>query len=126
VRGQTGAMVKLIDAPIIVPSPGTPPKRIAEFVGRISTGEHRVSIAEMKSPSGWSEPGQRPEFDEYTVVLVGELRVETEEITMSVAAGQAVHCPAGAWVRYSTPSSEGAHYLSVCIPGFSPDTVHRD
>jgi quercetin dioxygenase-like cupin family protein len=123
---QTGAMATLIEAPTVIPSPGSPPKQIAEFVGRVTTGEAGISIAEMKSPTGWVEPGQRPEFDEYTVVLTGELVVETVGGTITVRAGQAVHCAPGEWVRYSTPAEGGAYYVSVCIPGFSPDTVHRD
>ena len=119
-------MARLIPAPIVVPSPGTPPKVISEFVGRVSTENSDVSVAVMESPMGWSEPGQRPEFDEYTVVLSGELRVETEAGAFSVVKGQAVHAAAGEWVRYSTPAEGGAHYVSVCLPAFSPDTVHRD
>jgi hypothetical protein len=110
-------MAKLIDAPVRVEAAGEPPKLIDEFVGRASGGEERVSIARMRSPAGWSEPGQRPEFDEYTVVLGGTLSVE-------VAAGQGVLVRAGEWVRYSTP--EGAEYVAVCLPAFSPETVHRD
>jgi mannose-6-phosphate isomerase-like protein (cupin superfamily) len=119
-------MAQLISAPIVIPSPGTPPKVISEFVGRVATQNGDVSVAVMESPTGWSEPGQRPEFDEYTVVVAGELRVETEAGALSVSKGQAVHVPAGEWVRYSTPAEGGAHYVSVCLPAFSPDTVHRD
>jgi ethanolamine utilization protein EutQ (cupin superfamily) len=119
-------MATLIDAPVIVASPGTPPKKIAEYVGRVSTRTEAASVAVMESPSGWTEPGQRPEFDEFTVVLSGELAVETEGATLVVRAGQAVHAPAGEWVRYSTPADGGAHYVSVCLPAFSPGTVHRD
>jgi mannose-6-phosphate isomerase-like protein (cupin superfamily) len=119
-------MARLISDPIVIPSPGTPPKVISEFVGRVATGGAAVSVAVMESPTGWSEPGQRPEFDEYTVVLSGALRVETEEGSFSVWGGQAVHVQAGEWVRYSTPEEGGAHYVSVCVPAFSPDTVHRD
>jgi mannose-6-phosphate isomerase-like protein (cupin superfamily) len=119
-------MARLIEQPFIVPSPGTPPKNIAEFIGRAATQDTDVSVAVMNSPSGWSEPGQRPEFDEYTVVLSGVLTVETDGGVLSVAAGQALHAPAGQWVRYSTPTNGGAHYVSVCLPAFSPDTVHRD
>lgn len=119
-------MARLIDSPVVVPSPGTPPKTIAEFIGRVSTGSEGCSVAVMRSPTGWTEPGQRPEFDEYTVVIEGELTVETEGPTLLVQAGQAVHAPAGEWVRYSTPGQNGAHYVSVCIPAFSPGTVHRD
>ena len=119
-------MVRLIEQPFIVPSPGTPPKQIAEFVGRVSSGDQGLSVAVMESPSGWKEPGQRPEFEEYTIVLRGEMTVETADGTLRVPAGQAVHAPAGQWVRYSTPGDEGAHYVAVCVPAFSPDTVHRD
>ena len=119
-------MANLIAAPIVIPSPGTPPKLISEFIGRVSTESSAASVAVMDSPTGWSEPGQRPEFDEYTVVLTGVLSVETEEGSFRVAGGQAVHALAGEWVRYSTPEEGGARYVSVCLPAFSPDTVHRD
>jgi len=119
-------MAHFIAAPIGIPSPGTPPKKIAEFVGRVSTESESVSIAVMESPTGWSEPGQRPDFDEYTVVLAGVLTVETESGTLLVSAGQAVHAAPGEWLRYSTPTEGGAHYVSVCVPAFSPATVHRD
>jgi quercetin dioxygenase-like cupin family protein len=119
-------VVRLIEQPFVVPSPGTPPKQIAEFVGRAATLDEALSVAVMESPSGWREPGQRPEFDEYTVVLRGVLTVETEDRTLSVTAGQAVHAPAGEWVRYSTPTDGGADYVAVCVPAFSPETVHRD
>jgi len=119
-------VARRIDAPVIVPSPGSPPKQIAEFIGRVATADTALSVAVMESPPGWREPGQRPEFDEYTVVLSGQLTVETEEGTLTVAAGQAVHAPAGRWVRYSTPTQGGAHYVSVCLPAFAPETVHRD
>lgn len=117
-------MATLIDGPTIVQAAGTRPKRIEEYVGRANTGEERLSVARMRSPAGWEEPGQRPEFDEFTVVLAGMLRVETPEGVLDVRAGQAVHAPAGEWVRYATP--EGAEYVAVCLPAFSPETVHRD
>jgi quercetin dioxygenase-like cupin family protein len=117
-------MPEKIDAPTVVPAPGEPPKRIEEFVGRVNNREPALSVARMVSPAGWSEPGQRPDFDEYTVVLAGCLRVEHEGGEMEVAAGQAVIARAGEWVRYSTP--QGATYLAVCLPAFSPDLVHRD
>jgi mannose-6-phosphate isomerase-like protein (cupin superfamily) len=117
-------MAELIESPVRVEAAGQPPKTIEEFTGRASTGEERASIARMRSPRGWTEPGQRPEFDEYTVVLDGEVRVETASGSLEVAAGQAVLVRAGEWVRYSTPV--GAEYLSVCLPAFSPDVVHRD
>ena len=119
-------MPELLPAPVRVAALGQPPKTIDEHAGRASTGEAGVSIARMRSPSGWSEPGQRPEFDEYTVVLAGTLVVEHEGGRLEVGAGQAVHCRPGEWVRYATPGPEGADYLSVCLPAFSPDTVHRD
>jgi ethanolamine utilization protein EutQ (cupin superfamily) len=114
----------LIESPSRVEAAGTKPKLIDEFVGRVNTGEERLSIARMQSPEGWLEPGQRPEFDEYTVVVDGCLRVEHEDGALNVRAGQAVLVRAGEWVRYSTP--EGAEYVAVCLPAFSPETVHRD
>jgi ethanolamine utilization protein EutQ (cupin superfamily) len=117
-------MPKLIQNPARVEAAGTKPKLIDEYVGRVNTGESRVSVAHMRSPDGWVEPGQRPEFDEYTVVLEGSLRVEHEDGALDVAAGQAVFVPAGEWVRYSTPG--GASYIAVCLPAFAPDIVHRD
>jgi mannose-6-phosphate isomerase-like protein (cupin superfamily) len=119
-------MARLIEGPAIVQSAGNKPKRIEEFVGRVRTTTDGVSIARMTSPSGWREPGQTPEFDEYTLVLRGTLRVETRGGTLDVAAGQAVHAPRGEWVRYSTPGPEGAEYVAVCVPAFSPDSVHRE
>ena len=118
-------MPELIDAPSTIEAAGTMPKRIDEFVGRVNTGEERLSIARMRSPEGWLEPGQCPEFDEYTVVLAGALRVEGEDgAAIEVRPGQAVLVRGGEWVRYSTPG--GAEYVAVCVPAFSPDTVHRD
>jgi mannose-6-phosphate isomerase-like protein (cupin superfamily) len=117
-------MPKLIESPSRVEAAGTKPKLIDEYVGHVSTGEGRVSVAHMRSPAGWVEPGQRPDFDEYTVVLEGALQVEHEDGTLEVRAGQAVLVPGGEWVRYSTP--DGASYIAVCLPAFSPDTVHRD
>lgn len=117
-------MPRLIEGPTVVAAVGTKPKRIEEFVGRVNTATPGVSIARMTSPAGWVEPGQRPEFDEYTLVLDGWLRVESESGVLDVRAGQAVHAAAGEWVRYSTP--EGASYVAVCLPAFSPGTVHRD
>jgi quercetin dioxygenase-like cupin family protein len=105
---------------------GEPPKVIEEFIGRVNSGTQALSIARMVSPAGWSEPGQTPEFDEYTVVLRGELRVETRGETQDVPAGQAIIVHKGEWVRYSSPAAGGAEYIAVCIPAFSPDTVHRD
>ena len=117
-------MPDLIEGPSRVEAAGTKPKLIDEYVGRVNTGEDRVSVAHMRSPAGWVEPGQRPEFDEYTVVLSGRIEVEHDGGTLSVAAGQAVLTRAGEWIRYSTP--EGAEYIAVCVPAFAPDTVHRD
>ena len=119
-------MPELIDGPSRVQAAGTKPKLIDEFVGRVNTGESRLSVARMQSPEGWVEPGQRPEFDEWTVVLDGALRVEHEGGALDVRAGQAVLVRAGEWVRYSTPDQGGAQYVAVCLPAFAPDTVHRD
>jgi mannose-6-phosphate isomerase-like protein (cupin superfamily) len=117
-------MPELIESPVRVEAAGEPPKLIEEFAGRASNGEERLSVARMRSPAGWEEPGQRPEFDEYTLVLAGALQVESEGGTLEVLAGQGVRVPAGEWVRYSTPG--GAEYVAVCLPAFSPETVHRD
>ncbi len=119
-------MPKLIARPTIVEAAGNKPKQIAEHVGRVNSATDAVSIAHMKSPSGWVEPGQTPEFDEYTLVLRGTLRVEGRGETIDVHAGQAVVAPRGEWVRYSSPGPEGAEYVAVCLPAFSPATVHRD
>lgn len=119
-------MPTLIPSPTVVPAVGTKPKRIEEFVGRVNSGHGTVSVARMVSPEGWVEPGQRPEFEELTVVLQGELRVEHEGGELRVKAGQAVVAHPGEWVRYSTPAPGGAVYVAVCLPAFSPDTVHRD
>ena len=117
-------MPTLIEKPTVIEAAGNLPKRIEEFIGRVNSGTEAVSIARMKSPAGWVEPGQTPEFDEYTVVLAGVLRVESREGVIEVRAGQAVIARRGEWVRYSTP--EGAEYLAVCLPAFSPGMVHRD
>jgi len=117
---------ELIDSPSRVTAAGSPPKLIDEYVGRVNTGEGRVSVARMRSPAGWFEPGQRPEFDEYTVVLAGALHVEHEGGTLPVRAGQAVLVRAGEWVRYSSPEPEGAEYVAICLPAFSLDAAHRD
>jgi mannose-6-phosphate isomerase-like protein (cupin superfamily) len=119
-------MPRLIDAPSIVRAAGNKPKRIEEYAGRVSSGHSAVSVARMTSPGGWQEPGQRPEFEEVTVVVRGMLRVESEGGALEVRAGQAVVTRPGEWVRYSTPETEGAEYIAVCVPAFSPDTVHRD
>jgi quercetin dioxygenase-like cupin family protein len=117
-------MPKHIAAPKVIEAAGNKPKRIEEYVGRVNSDTAEVSVARMQSPAGWVEPGQTPEFDEYTVVLRGTLRVTSRDGVIDVAAGQAVITPAGEWVQYSTP--EGAEYVAVCLPAFSPATVHRD
>jgi quercetin dioxygenase-like cupin family protein len=119
-------MPQLIKAPTRIEAHGQPPKTIEEFVGLVNSKTESVSIARMVSPPGWSEAGQTPEFDEFTVVLRGELQVETREGVHRVASGQAIITRRGEWVRYSSPSSEGAEYIAVCLPAFSPSTVHRD
>jgi mannose-6-phosphate isomerase-like protein (cupin superfamily) len=120
-------MAQLIEGPSRVEAAGTEPKLIDEYVGRVNTGDERLSVAHMRSPEGWVEPGQRPEFDEYTVVIDGCLRVEQEGGgRLDVRAGQAVLARAGEWVRYSTPEPGGAQYVAVCLPAFAPQTVHRD
>lgn len=119
-------MAVKIERPTVVQAAGTKPKRIEEFFGLVNSRTPQVSIARMKSPSGWIEPGQTPEFDEYTVVLRGLLRVETKSAVYDVRAGEAIATTGGEWVRYSTPEPDGAEYLAVCLPAFSPATVHRD
>lgn len=119
-------MPQLVLKPTRITAAGTPPKQIDEHVGRVNTGTEALSVAHMRSPSGWQEPGQRPEFTEYTLVLRGALQVEHEHGTITVAAGQAIITHPGEWVRYSTPGPEGAEYIAVCTPAFSPATVHRD
>lgn len=125
---MTMGLVKraLIETPTIIAAAGTPPKRIAEYVGRLNTGSAALSIARMVSPGGWQEPGQTPEFDEYTLVLRGTVRVETRTGAINVTAGQAFVAPSGDWVRYTTPEEGGAEYIAVCTPAFSPQAVHRD
>lgn len=117
-------MPELISGPTVVP--GVEPKVIEEYVGAVNTGSTDISVARMIGPAGWTEPGQRPEFDEITLVLQGTLQVETEGETLQVGAGQAVVARAGEWVRYSTPHEGGAEYVAVCTPAFSPDSVNRD
>ena len=119
-------MPRLIAAPTVVAAVGNKPKRIEEYAGRVNSGHAAVSVARMVSPGGWVEPGQRPEFEEITVVLRGTLRVEHDGGMLDVEAGQAVITASGEWVRYSTPGAEGAEYVAVCLPAFSPATVHRD
>ncbi|HOT98830.1 MAG TPA: cupin [bacterium] len=118
-------MARLIPQPSIVPAAGARSKRIEEFIGRVNTGTAALSIARMKSASGWEEPAQQPEFDEYTLVLAGEVVAETREGILKAGPGQAIFAPAGEWVRYSTPGPDGAEYIAVCQPAFSPETVHR-
>ena len=117
-------MPRLIEQPTIIESAGNKPKRIEEYAGRVNSGHGAVSVARMRSPAGWEEPGQRPDFEEITVVLSGTLRVQHETGVLDVHAGQAIVALPGEWVRYSTP--EGAEYIAVCFPAFSPQTVHRD
>ena len=119
-------MPTLINHPTVIPCVGTKPKKIEEYAGRVKTGHSAVSIARMESPEGWTEPGQTPEFEEITVVLDGLLRVEHKGGVMDVRKGQAIITHPGEWVRYSSPMPEGAHYVAICVPAFSPDTVHRD
>lgn len=119
-------MPRLIAQPTVVPSAGTKPKQIQEFAGRVNSGHSGVSLARMVSPQGWVEPGQRPEFEEITLVLRGLMRVEHDGGTIDVRAGQAIVTAPGEWVRYSTPEPGGAEYIAVCTPAFSPATVHRD
>ena len=107
-----------------IPVPGN--KIIDEYVGRVNNGESQASVAHMRSPAGWSEPGQRPEFDEFTLVLKGMMRVEHEGGVIEARAGQAIVTRKGEWIRYSTPEADGAEYIAICLPAFSPDTVHRD
>jgi mannose-6-phosphate isomerase-like protein (cupin superfamily) len=119
-------MPELIARPTVIAAAGNKPKTIEEFAGRVNSGHTAVSVAHMISPSGWEEPGQRPEFEEITVVLRGLLRVDHDGGTLDVAAGQAVVARPGEWVRYSSPGPEGAEYIAVCLPAFSPAAVHRD
>lgn len=119
-------MPRLIEQPTVIAAAGNKPKRIEEYAGRVNSGHDEVSIARMVSPEGWEEPGQRPEFEEITVVLKGMIRVEHEGGALDVRAGQAVVSVPGEWVRYSSPEPGGAEYIAVCLPAFSPGIVHRD
>ena len=119
-------MPTLIEGPSRVEAAGTPPKLIEEYVGHVNNGESRISVARMRSPEGWREPGQRPDFDEYTLVLTGCLRVEHEGGTLDVRAEQAVLVRAGEWVRYSSPETGGAQYVAVCVPAFTLEAAGRD
>ena len=116
----------MINGPSVIQAAGNKPKRIEEYAGRVNTGHEQISVARMQSPEGWVEPGQRPEFEEITVVLRGTLRVEYEGGALDIGEGQAVVTAPGEWVRYSTPFTGGAEYVAVCLPAFSPATVHRD
>ncbi len=115
-----------IKSPTVVKAEGNKPKKIEEFFGRVNSDNSEISIAKMTSPAGWVEPGQKPEFDEYTVVLKGSLTVKTESTIFQIKAGEAILVNKGEWIQYSTPDAEGAEYIAVCLPAFSPDTVHRD
>lgn len=119
-------MARHIPAPTTIEAAGTPPKLIQEYVGRVNSGTDAVSIAHMKSPAGWVEPGQTPEFDEYTVVLEGMLQVRLKDRVLVVKAGEGIIVSAGEWVQYSSPEEGGARYMAICLPAFSPETVHRD
>ena len=119
-------MPTLIETAKRIEAAGEPPKLIDEYIGRVNSSTERVSVAHMRSPGGWAESGQTPEFDEYTVVLRGMLRVEHRSGVLEVHAGQAIITHSGEWIRYSTPQDGGAEYIAVCLPAFSPGTVHRD
>jgi ethanolamine utilization protein EutQ len=119
-------MPMLIPQPTRIQAAGNKPKLIDEYIGRVNTKTSAASVAHMRSPAGWVEPGQTPEFDEFTIVLKGMLRVEHQQGSLDVHAGQAVVAHAGEWVRYSTPNAEGAEYIAVCLPAFSMEMVHRD
>jgi len=119
-------MIKIIQAPARIDAAGNMPKKIEEYFGRVNSGTQELSIARMESPPGWSEPGQIPEFDEYSVVIRGTLKVETRKDVFYVHGGQAIMIGRGEWVKYSSPEPAGAEYFAVCLPAFSPDTVHRE
>lgn len=119
-------MIKHILRPQVIEAAGSKPKLIEEFIGVVNSSNPELSIARMKSPQGWEEPGQKPEFDEFTVILEGRLNVETRNGTIEAGKGEAIHVSAGEWIRYSTPHPGGAEYISVCLPAFTVETVHRD
>jgi quercetin dioxygenase-like cupin family protein len=119
-------MPRLIASPSVIEAAGNKPKHIEEYAGRVNSGHLQVSVARMASPQGWQEPGQRPDFEEITIVLKGTLRVEHEQGVMDVREGQAVVAYPGEWVRYSTPEPDGAEYIAICLPAFSPEAIHRD
>ena len=125
-RCYSSAMPILIAHPTRIEAAGNKPKIIDEYIGRVNSGTSAASVAHMRSPEGWVEPGQRPAFDEYTIVLTGCLRIESKDSLVELRAGQAVITHAGEWVRYSSPQPGGAEYIAVCLPAFAPDTVHRD
>lgn len=118
--------MKHIPKSTLIQAAGTPPKQIEEFIGQVNSQNSEISIARMTSPTGWSEPGQTPKFNEYTVVLRGTLRVKTKSRELNVTAGQSIELESGEWVQYSTPFAGGAEYIAVCVPAFSPDRVQRD
>jgi mannose-6-phosphate isomerase-like protein (cupin superfamily) len=124
--GRRKSFMKKVEKASVIESAGNKPKIIEEFIGRVNSGTDELSIARMKSPSGWIEPGQKPVFNEYTVVLKGMLQVTTQEKTTDIYEGESVIVLADEWVQYSTPKAEGAEYIAVCLPAFSPETVHRD
>ena len=119
-------MPRIIAQPTVIAAAGEPPKRIEEYAGRVNSGDAHISVARMVSPAGWQEPGQRPGFEEITLVLRGMLRVEHADGVLDVRAGQAVITAPGEWIRYSSPEADGAEYVAICLPAFSPATVHRD
>lgn len=119
-------MPKLISAPSRVEAAGTKPKLIDEYIGRVNSSDQHISVAHMRSPGGWVEPGQTPQFEEITLVLRGCVKVDYENGSMEVRAGQAIQTSPGEWIRYSTPYADGAEYVAICLPAFSMDTVHRD
>jgi mannose-6-phosphate isomerase-like protein (cupin superfamily) len=125
-KNKRNKMPIKVETPTTIKSTGNKPKEIKEYIGRINSNTDQVSIARMKSPSGWIEPGQTPEFNEYTIVLKGMLRVKTKDEIIDINEGEAIITQAGEWVQYSTPTPEGAEYIAVCCPGFSPEAVHRD
>ncbi len=119
-------MPTIVKSPSVIKAAGNKPKIIEEFIGRVNSRDNNVSVARMRSPAGWLEPGQTPEFMEYTIVLEGTVRVKSKKELVDVKSGQAIVVQKGEWVQYSTPESDGAEYISVCIPAFSPSIVHRD
>jgi len=119
-------MPRLIESPTTIEAAGNKPKRINEYIGHVNSGHESVSVAHMVSPEGWIEPGQRPDFQEITVILKGRVKLEYEGGALEAEAGQAVVSEPGEWIRYSTPAPGGAEYIAICIPAFSPEIVHRD